>query len=309
MSQRADQGESDDRELSIVDLSVAQADDALLDALSSSDPKIADELGEAELNALLLSWRREVDGEPMPELVDTDTAVTTIKHAALAHRHHGRGRKRKMLIPVAAAAAVLAITFSGTGVAARDAHPGDALWGLTKVLYADKARSVQAATDVRAEFEVARVAIARGQLEQAREALEEARVTLEAVDTEENREGLVAEHEELMTQIDEGEQPPPEPTTTAPPTESTTTSSEQPSETTLPSEPVEPAPQPITEPSNPPSSSTSEPEPSTTSSSTSSAEGQPSDSTTGMGTTSGTGGAGGTSSGGTADTGSVNTSG
>lgn len=286
MSARADHDEADDRELSIVDLSVAQADDALLDALSGSDPKIADELGEAELNALLLSWRREVDSEPMPELVDTDSAITTIKTAALAHQHRGKGRKRRMLIPVAAAAAVLAITFSGTGIAARDAQPGDALWGLTKVLYADKARSVQAATDVRADFELARVAIARGQLEQAREALEDAKVALVAVDVEENKDELVAEHEQLMTQVDEVEEPPAQPTTNAPPAELSTTTSTPPSETSTSSEPpVEPAPQPTTEPTSPPSSSTSQEPPPTTSSSTSSAEGQPSESSSGMGTT------------------------
>lgn len=287
MSERVDRDEADDRELSMTDLSIAQADDALLDALSGSDPKIADELGEAELNALLLSWRREVDSEPMPELVDTSTAVTTIRTAILTRKRGSHERKHRMLVPVAAAAAVLAITFSGTGVAARDAQPGDTLWGLTKVLYADKARSVEAATEVRADFELARVAIAQGHLEEARVALEKARVALDAVAAEDNRDELVAEHEALMTQVDEGEQPPPEPTTTPAPAESTSPSSSAEPEPTVPTtEPVQPQPEPST-PSTPPTSST-EPEPTTEPSSTSSA-GEPTGSTSGMGTTSGSG--------------------
>lgn len=297
MSERADRDEADDRELSMIDLSIAQADDALLDALSGADPKIADELGEAELNALLLSWRREVDSEPMPELVDTDAAVTTIRSAALARKRGPGDRKRRMLVPVAAAAAVLAITFSGTSVAARDAQPGDTLWGLTKVLYADKARSVQAATDVRADFELARIAIAQGQLEEARQALEEAKVALGEVAAEDNRDELAAEHDALMSRVDEEEKPPPEPTTTPAPAESTASSSSTTPEPTEPSiEPVQPQPEPTT-PSAPPSGST-EPEPTTAPSSTSSSEAEPTGSTSGMGTTSGTGS-------GTSDTGPV----
>jgi len=123
------------------DLSAVQADDALLDALGGSDPGIADGLGEQELNELLLAWRRDIDSEPLAELVDLDTAVTTVKTAALAQRHGQRARRHRFLVPVAAAAAVLAIAFTGTGLAARDAQPGDTLWGLTKVLYADHARS------------------------------------------------------------------------------------------------------------------------------------------------------------------------
>ncbi len=292
MSERADHDEADDRELSLDyrelpldDLSVAHADDALLDALSGADPKMADALGDAELNALLLSWRREVDSEAMPALVDTGTAVTTIKSAVLARKHGGRARRHKMLVPVAAAAAVLAISFTGTSVAARDAQPGDTLWGLTKVLYADKARSVQAATEVRADFEVARTAISRGQLDAARDALEEALVALDSVAVEDDREQLFAEHDQLMTRVDKGGEPPAEQTTTPQP--STSSASPPPSSPAPvePSEPVEPAPEPSTPPPTEPSSST-EPEPSPPPSSTSSAEGGSSGSTSRMGSTS-----------------------
>lgn len=183
------------------DLEQLQADDALLDALGGADPSRADALGDAELSALLLSWRRDVDSESMPELVDTDTAVTTVRTAGMARRYSSSARRWKYLVPVAAAATVLGIAFAGTGIAARDAQPGDALWGVTQVLYADKARSLEVASEVRHDFELARSAISRGQLNQARSALDEAKVALDSIVLEEEREELTEQHEELMTQL------------------------------------------------------------------------------------------------------------
>lgn len=58
-----------------------RADDTLLDALGGRDGEQPESLVDDELNALLLAWRREVDGPPMGELVDTDTAVATVAAA------------------------------------------------------------------------------------------------------------------------------------------------------------------------------------------------------------------------------------
>ncbi|WP_317494718.1 anti-sigma-D factor RsdA [Haloechinothrix sp. LS1_15] len=194
----------DEWERELDDIAQVHADDALLDALGGADPSESDQLGEAELNALLLSWRREVDSQPVPELVDSDTAVRTVAAANLARRHGDRARRWKFLVPVAAAASVLGIAFAGAGIAAKDAQPGDTLWGVTKVLYADKARSIEAATEVRHEFNLARTALSRGQLEDARSALEEAQVALDSVHIEEDRAELTEQHRELMTRLDEG---------------------------------------------------------------------------------------------------------
>ncbi|RSM67214.1 hypothetical protein DMH03_00095 [Amycolatopsis sp. WAC 01376] len=215
------------------DLSAVQADDALLDALGGPDPKMADDLGDQELNALLLAWRRDIDSEPLAELVDVDTAVVTVKTAALARKHGGR---RRLLVPVAAAAAVLAIAFAGTGLAAKDAQPGDTLWGLTKVLYADHARSVEAAAAAKLDLEKANLALAGGRLDDARKALDEAQAALSQVTDEENRDQLLEQHRQLSAQLQNpGQQPlppdqqspsqtpvattpPPSPQPTAPPT-------------------------------------------------------------------------------------------
>ncbi|MFJ8910480.1 anti-sigma-D factor RsdA [Amycolatopsis sp. NPDC102389] len=216
------------------DLSAVQADDALLDALGGSDPKMADDLGDQELNALLLAWRRDIDSEPLADLVDVDTAVVTVKTAALARKHGGR---RRLLVPVAAAAAVLAIAFAGTGLAAKDAQPGDTLWGLTKVLYADHARSVEAAAAAKLDLEKANLALAGGRLDDARKALDEAQAALSQVTDEENRDQLLEQHRQLSAQLQNpGQQP-------LPPDQ------QSPSQT-----PVATTPQPTTQPTAPPTS-------------------------------------------------------
>jgi hypothetical protein len=212
---------------SAADLSAVQADDALLDALGGSDPKIADGLGDLELNALLLAWRRDIDSEPLAELVDTDTAVTTVKSAALAQRHGQRGYKRRVLIPVAAAAAVLAIAFTGTGLAARSAQPGDTLWGLSKVLYADHARSIESAAAARVDLQKANVALAGGRLHDAREALNDAQAALTRVNVEDNLNQLMEQHRQLSAQLAT-----PQPTPTPTPTLTPAPTSSLPSQTT-----------------------------------------------------------------------------
>lgn len=226
--QRSPDAEATDVEL--IDLSAIQADDALLDALGGADSRVGDGLGDHELSALLLAWRRDVDSEAIPELVDTHSAVTTVKTAVAARNARG-GRRRRMLVPVAAAAAVLAIGFTGTALAARDAQPGDTLWGLSKVLYADHARSVEAAASVRTDLDAARLAIAQERYEDARRALEEAEQALQGVTGEDELAKLRARHTELMAQLD-----PPEGTYPVPPASSETTSGAGESLTSTPSD-------------------------------------------------------------------------
>ncbi|WP_051310400.1 MULTISPECIES: anti-sigma-D factor RsdA [Thermocrispum] len=243
-------------ESSTPDLAAVHADDALLDALGGSDRKVADELGSAELNSLLLAWSREVDSEPMPELVDAETALATIRAARESHRND-KARRRRMLIPVAAAAAVLGVTFGGASIAARDAQPGDTLWGLTQVLYADKAASVEASYDVRAEFKRAREALDDGDLNVARDALEKARKSLQNVAEEDDHDGLQREHDKLRDELDRGGSAPDDKPTTPegddPPSSNPSSpggSSDQPSEQP-PSEPSSEPSEPSTEPSTP----------------------------------------------------------
>ena len=229
------------------DLSAVQADDRLLDALGSATPGAAGSLVDDELNALLLAWRNEVETEPFGELVDTDTAIATIQAA----RPQPVSRHR-FLIPLASAAAVLAIAFTGMSLVARDAQPGDALWGLTRVLYSEHAKSIEAAAIVRNDLDSARLALREGKVTEAREKLDRIGASLESVSTADGKAQLEEKHKELEKELDTN-------TSTSPAT--TTPPVTKPSESSKPSTPpssasTEPS---TTQPSTPPSSETPPP--------------------------------------------------
>ncbi len=198
------------------DLSMVHADDEYLDLLGGASLEDPDSVPDDQLSALLLSWRRDVEAEPIGDLVDPKLATVTV-HAARMRRK----RRPRLLVPVAAAAAVLAIAFAGMGLAARDAQPGDTLWALTKVLYSDHARSVEAAEEVKADLREARAALTDGDVDEAKSKLEDAHAQLGTVSSEDGLNELERQHAQLLAQIPgnpSGEAPqPPQPNpTTAP---------------------------------------------------------------------------------------------
>ncbi|MDQ3885616.1 MAG: anti-sigma-D factor RsdA [Actinomycetota bacterium] len=196
------------------DLAAVQADDALLDALSGPNP--ASEGPDTRLTQVLTAWRREIDTEPMVQLVDTDTAM-----AVVARAQRPESRRRSMLAPVAAAAAVLVIVCSGVGFGARAAGPGDRLWPLTKVLYSEHARSVEAEAEARAQLAAAVKAAQQGDPDEAQIALERAQQELREVNDEGSRAQLANEAEQLQKEL--GDRP-----GTGDPTSATSSSSSAP---------------------------------------------------------------------------------
>lgn len=247
------------------DLSLVHADDEYLDMLGGANLDEPDGVPDDQLSALLLSWRRDVEAEPIGELVDPKLATVTV-HAARMHRR----RRPRLLVPLAAAAAVLAIAFSGFGLMARDAQPGDTLWALTKVLYSDHARSVEAAEAVKADLREAQAALTEGDLAAAKSKLEDAHAALNTVAGEDGQQELERQHASLVAQLPgnpsgEASAPPsPNPSTvpgtgsgTSPGTQSSVPST-QPT-APQPTGPVETPPEPSPEPT-PPSSSPSQSE-------------------------------------------------
>lgn len=249
------------------DLAMVHADDEFLDRLGGMnlrldagdlDSELADldGFGDDQLSELLLSWRRDVETEPIGELVEPKLAAMTVQAARIR-----RKRRPRLLVPVAAAAAVLAISFAGMGLAARDAQPGDTLWALTKVLYADHARSVEAAEAVKADLREAEAALTEGNVAEAKSKLEDAHAQLPTVTPEDGRSDLEDQHESLVAQLPgnpsgEASPPPSANPTTAPnpgsdtgsgsepdpsPTDEPTSEEPSPSvppETTVPPEPT-----------------------------------------------------------------------
>ena len=160
-----------------IDLVALQADDELINALAAGLTVAAAGGGhqDDQMTAILAAWKAEVDAEPMPALVDLDTAVTTVQ---AARRPSGRSRH---LVPVAAAAAGLVILLGGVSLGSYSAEPDDTLWPVTKVLYSERAESVEAAGRVEERIARAKRAIAEGQPALAEEELRAAAADLAVV--------------------------------------------------------------------------------------------------------------------------------
>jgi Anti-sigma-D factor RsdA to sigma factor binding region len=171
------------------DLTAIQADDALLDILGTGGT-----LGDSsdELTRVLVAWRREVDAEPVGELVDTDTAMAVIRAARQPVPH-----RNPVFGSIAAAAAVLVIALSSVGLVVKSAQPGDHLWGVTQVLYGDYARSVETAAAVRTELNEANTALRENKPDKARASLRRVQQQLPVIGQTEGRTDLTARHREL----------------------------------------------------------------------------------------------------------------
>lgn len=244
------------------DLAAVQADDVLLDMLGSAGCTPGNVDG--ELTRVLATWRREVHADSDRLLVDTDTALAVISAARRPVR-----RRNPIFGPVAAAAAVMVIAFSGVGLLAKSAQPGDNLWGVTEVLYSDYARSVETAASVRTELEQVKKALQEDKPERAKASLDRIRQQLPAIAEAEGKTDLTTQHRELEQALDAG--PPvqdapsgsPDASSSkqsgpAPLDPSSSTPAPSPSpEPTTPSEPTpSPSPQPSPTPSPTPSPST-----------------------------------------------------
>ena len=263
MSDRRDQAEHEFSEFDenpdteAIDLALVHADDEYLDLLGGAriedgfdDDVPFGDFADEQLTELLMSWRRDVDSEPIGELVDTKLATTTVQAAKMR-----RKRRPRLLVPLAAAAAVLAIAFAGMGLAARDAQPGDTLWALSKVLYAERARSVEAAQTVKRDLAQAEAALTEGNLEVAKTKLAEANEALPTVLNEDGKDELLAQHRSLMAQLPgspSGEAgPPPSPAPSTQPNPGTGSPSGGGGSTDVPA----PNPADTTSPSSPPEAS------------------------------------------------------
>ncbi len=191
-----------------IDLVAVQADDELINALGAgmtvSAPGYGGYDADDHVAAILASWREEVDADPIPELVDIDTAIATIKAAA---RPRSRARH---LAPVAAAAAFAVLVTGGVSVTSASAEPGDALWGISKVLFSERAASVEAAVRVETRINNAKKALTSGQSALAAQELAQAQADLAAVRPEEGKAELSEVQNFLVAKADET--PPGQPT-------------------------------------------------------------------------------------------------
>ena len=191
-----------------VDLVAVQADDELINALAAgmsvSSPGLSGYDADDHVAAVLAAWKAEVEAEDIPELVDVETAVATIE---AARRPSGRARH---LAPLAAAAAFIVLAIGGLSVSSYSAEPGDALWGISKVLYSERATSVEAAARAETAIDNAKQALMQGQPVLAEQELKKAKAELGSIRAEEGAEQLAKVQDFLAAKA--AETPPGQPT-------------------------------------------------------------------------------------------------
>ena len=193
-----------------IDLVAVQADDELINALRSgmsvSAPGVHGYDADDHVAAILAAWKAEVDADPIPELVDIDAAMAAIQ----AGRPSTARRAGRHLAPVAAAAAFVVLASGGVSIGSASSEPGDALWGVSKVLYSERAQSVEAAVSAENHITSAKQALAEGQPEVAAQQLQAANADLAAVRPQEGKAELADVQNFLVAKA--AETPPGQPT-------------------------------------------------------------------------------------------------
>jgi hypothetical protein len=237
-----------------LDADAVLRDDVFLDALSRGE--MLPEYGDDATARLLMAWREDVadtsgllDPAPVPPARSIGTAKVPAMPIVEPHRFRLNRR-----MTVAAAFAAFAVGSVGSVAAAGVAEPGSPLWPITRVVYEDRAKSIEAREGALSLLREARDAAEANEPERARELLDNALAEAGGVSDDSDKNKILAQAEAVEEQLAEIDEPVTEPT--APPT---------PSPTGAPSPTPTPSAEPSTQPSATPSQSTPvEPSPGTT---------------------------------------------
>ena len=146
----------EDPDHNAVELAAVRADDALINAIGGAehDAELDLDLEPDEvvrLAAALRAWRQDIDAEPLHELVDLEQAADVV---AASGRDRSPGRRSRGLAVVIAAAS-LVVAVAGLGFAVHAATPRDPLWGVSEVVFSQRAASVQKAEQAATQLDQA----------------------------------------------------------------------------------------------------------------------------------------------------------
>ncbi len=198
------------------DLSQIAADDQLLDSIAAGRTDFADlfdvlaPLSPSEsypstgpqsprvvvgsVAPLLATWRSEIVSPPMPVL----PPLAVVKRVMSGPPTRSRQALRHIL---GVAAAICALLLGSAAVGAHSAQPGEPLWGLNVVLYADHAASVKAGMQAKANMSNARALIAKGiDVQEVRKLLISAQGNVEEVSPSDGKQVLQKDLAQLFTE-------------------------------------------------------------------------------------------------------------
>lgn len=161
-----------------IDMTEVHADDQFLDALAADLPVPTRGDAEYQLAELLSGWRHDVVATPAPDMPSIDEVESAI--AATERARRGRGVVRHLRI-ISGAAAVVIVAGAGLTVLAQGSSPGDPLWGVKKVVFAEQATQTQASIDVQSNLEKAEAAVAAGNTTEASALIAQAQKDLSPV--------------------------------------------------------------------------------------------------------------------------------
>ena len=135
------------------------------------------------LTDLFQSWRTELSVVPLP-------APPPVRRAAEAVEK-GRVRRRRSLKPMfAVAAAIAALLVGSATVGSKNATPDSVLWGITQVMWPDRALSVESVGHVNSALKDAQAWLDAGQTSEAQLAVLRATTELGKVDDVDGRQEL-----------------------------------------------------------------------------------------------------------------------
>ncbi|ATD70258.1 MULTISPECIES: anti-sigma-D factor RsdA [Gordonia] len=162
-------------------------DENFLDALSHDVPVPTRDSTEYQLAELLSGWRNDVVSTPVSQLVSVDDVERAIASTERASR--GRRMVRHLRV-VSGAAAIVIVAAAGLTVLSEGSQPGDPLWGVKQVVFAEAASETQAAHDVRADLERAEAAIAAGDTQAAASFIAKAQSSMGPMRDKDSREEM-----------------------------------------------------------------------------------------------------------------------
>ncbi|ORI23224.1 anti-sigma-D factor RsdA [Rhodococcus sp. 1168] len=187
-----------------VDIAAVRRDDQFIESLRNDGPVSTDNADEYRLALLLAGWRAEVISPALPSGPSVDDVVVAVEQeiaaADLSRRNSRRGRST-FLRPIAGAAAAIAVVMGGLVVFSYNSAPGDPLWSVKSVVFAQQANSTVAQIDTTSKLEQAEQLIAAGDVEGARTLLDGATSTTDSVIDRGQRTDLEMWLQRLMDQL------------------------------------------------------------------------------------------------------------